>query len=171
MASIQHEYQLQMNLYEAKLQKAQIEKAEVSADFQQERLKLHKKLLESKEENEKILLRELSMKDELDTFKDLYKELEKNTGDTGNNLGHFRKQMEKLTKKMQVLEIDLQDWKRKYESSNEQVIKMNANGLEREQEIEKLKKKVGTMENLNRALHKERTELLHKVRAIENSEN
>ncbi len=49
------EHQLQMQLYEAQLAKAKIQRAEASAEFTRERVEMHKRLLESRQENEELL--------------------------------------------------------------------------------------------------------------------
>jgi hypothetical protein len=52
---------LQMELYEAKLTKAKLERAEMSTDFTRERLELHKSLVEAKENIDILLKREENM--------------------------------------------------------------------------------------------------------------
>ncbi len=56
MQNARTEFELQSQLYEAQLAKAKIERAEMTAEFTREKLELHKQLLESKEENETLLV-------------------------------------------------------------------------------------------------------------------
>lgn len=151
LEGLREEYNLQIQLYEAKLAKAKIERAEVSADFTQERLELHKQvscfigsfgifknslkqcagptstllkslqILEYRELNEKLVFRESSLQDQLEMYKKQLEEFEKGMGESGVNLTHFRKEMDRLTGKLRKMEIDTGEWKRKFENANEQV--------------------------------------------------
>ncbi len=42
------------------------------------------------------------------------------------NFGRFRNEIEKLTKKLQKVELDTAMWKDKFEDANEQVIKLKS---------------------------------------------
>ena len=55
---IAEEFRLKSDLYEAQLAKAKVEKAELNADFNKERLELQKLQLESKKNIEILLTRE-----------------------------------------------------------------------------------------------------------------
>jgi hypothetical protein len=62
-------------LYEAKLNKAKLERAEMSTDFTKERLELHKSLVEAKEHIEILLKREDNMMEQIDLYKQQATEL------------------------------------------------------------------------------------------------
>ena len=57
-----------------------------------------------------------------------------------------------MGKKLRAVERDTQEWKAKFEDSNDQVKKMNAYSMEREKELASVKKKLTAMEKLNRTL-------------------
>ncbi len=61
--------------------------------------------------------------------------------------------MERLGKKLRSIERESADWREKFDSSNDQVKKMNADSMEREKELAATKKKLQAMENLNRLFH------------------
>ncbi len=65
----------QIELYEAKLNKAKLERAEMSTDFTKERLELHKSLVEAKEHIEILLKREDNMMEQIDLYKQQASEL------------------------------------------------------------------------------------------------
>ena len=67
---------LQMELYEAKLTKAKLERAEMSTDFTKERLELHKSLVEAKENIDILLKREENMLEQIDLYKQQAAELQ-----------------------------------------------------------------------------------------------
>ena len=50
IAGLRNEYSLQLQLFEAQIAKAKLEKTEVTADFNKERLELQKKVMEADEQ-------------------------------------------------------------------------------------------------------------------------
>ena len=66
------------------------------------------------------------------------------------------------------VERDTEEWKAKFEDSQELVKKMNYQNLNREKEYEGLKRKLVAMEKLNRHLSEERANLMREVEAYEN---
>jgi hypothetical protein len=130
------------------LAKAKIERAEMNADFTRERLEMHKQLLEAKQENQQILQQSQEFKDKLEIYQQQYtvrafptthfvmsppltdlstQELEKNVGDSSQNFGSFRKEMEKLGLKLRQVERDTQQWKARFEDSNDQGLVFSRN--------------------------------------------
>ena len=65
------------------------------------------------------------------------------------------------------VERDTDEWKAKFEDSQTLVKKMNYQNLDREKEMEGMKRKLVAMEKLNRHLSQERTNLLKKVEETE----
>lgn len=108
-------------MYEAQLAKSKIERAEANAAFTRERLEMHKQLLESKKENEELLEQTAGFRDQLEAYQKQYRELEEGLAGSGSNLGHFRTEMDRLGRKLRSVERDTQEWRGKFESSNEQV--------------------------------------------------
>eukprot|EP00096_Caligus_rogercresseyi_P010287 TRINITY_DN3697_c0_g1_i1.p1 TRINITY_DN3697_c0_g1~~TRINITY_DN3697_c0_g1_i1.p1 ORF type:complete len:306 (+),score=93.34 TRINITY_DN3697_c0_g1_i1:295-1212(+) len=149
------ERRLQIQLLEAQMSKTKIERAELTAEHTQDRLGLQQTLLELREENELYRQKERLMKEQIEIYRVQSLEVEKNLGDSGSSISHFRKQIEVLNVKLRQVECDTAEWKHKFEASNEQVKKMNKLSLERDRELEVFKKKLTTMENLNRALNTE----------------
>ena len=65
------------------------------------------------------------------------------------------------------VERDTDEWKAKFQDSQELVKKMNYQNLNREKEMEGMKRKLAAMEKLNRHLSQERTNLLKQVEEAE----
>ena len=65
---ISEEFNLKEQLHAAQLAKAKIEKAELNADFNKERLLLQKELLESKKDLEVMLQKEDNMKEQIELY-------------------------------------------------------------------------------------------------------
>ncbi len=154
------EYELQLKLLEAKLAKSKIERAELNADFTKERLDMHKAMLTSQCEKDEAIAASTELKEQLEVYRKQYEELERGMSGSSKNFDTFRTEMERLGKKLRSVERDTQEWKQKFDDSNDQVKKMNQMSLEREDELKAVKKKLAAMEKLNRALQKERAELM-----------
>jgi len=147
-------------LYEAQLAKAKIEKAEIGADFNKERLKLQKDLLEANKNIEILISREENMKEQVELYAAQYDELVNGVDDKKKHFGQFKKQMDTLNKRLKTLEMDSSMWKEKFEDSNGVVVKLNASKADADLELEQTKKKLAAMEKLNRTLTAERSQLL-----------
>ena len=58
---LRHEFSLQIQLFEAQLAKAKLEKTEITADFNKERLELQKKVMEADEQVRKLIVRKMRL--------------------------------------------------------------------------------------------------------------
>ena len=67
------------------------------------------------------MTREELLNEQLALYKEQTNELEKDMGDKKSNFSHFRGEIDKLTKKLRKVERDTNEWKEKFEASNEQV--------------------------------------------------
>ena len=167
---ISQEFKLKSQLYEAQIAKVKVEKAEVSADLNGERLLMQKQLLEAKKNIEILLTREDNLKEQIELYSNQYESMSKGVNDKKTNVSNFKTQVDNLNKKLKVLEADTSKWKEKFEESNDVVVKMNTAKANADQELEATKRKLVAMEKLNRALQTERTQLLEKVKST-NQEN
>merc|ERR1711884_560689 len=111
ISSISEEFRLKSQLYEAQLAKAKIEKAEIGADFNKERLKLQKDLLEANKNIEILVSREENMKEQVELYAAQYDELVNGVDDKKKHFGQFKKQMDTLNKRLKTLEMDFSMWK------------------------------------------------------------
>jgi len=161
------EFGLQLQLFEAQIAKAKLEKTEVTANFNSERIGLQKQILEGDQQMMLMLNREELLKEQVELYQKQYSEVEKNIGGTTANFQHFRKEIERVTKELKKVERDTDEWKAKFEESQTLVKKMNYQNLDREKEMEGMKRKLVAMEKLNRHLSQERTNLLKKVEETE----
>jgi len=161
---ITEEFRLKSELYEAQIAKSKIEKAEMSADFNKERLEMQKQHLEAKKNIEILLSREDNLKEQIELYASQYDQMAKGVNEKKTNMGTFKTQVDNLNKKLKTLESDTTMWKEKFEESNEVVIKMNTAKANSDVELEATKRKLAAMEKLNRALQAERTQLLEKAK-------
>ena len=108
-------------MYEAQLAKAKIEKAEIGADFNKERLKLQKDLLEANKNIEILISREENMKEQVELYASQYDELVNGVDDKKKHFGQFKKQMDTLNKRLKTLEMDSSMWKEKFEGQYQSI--------------------------------------------------
>jgi len=168
IASISEEFNLKEQLHAAQLAKAKIEKAELNADFNKERLLLQKELLESKKDLEVMLQKEDNMKEQIELYAAQYNDLSKGTDEKKSNFGQFKSQVDKMNKRLKNLEVDSSMWKDKFEESNEIVVKLNSKLSEANGDLESTKKKLVAMEKLNRTLASERAALMKEKNGTQN---
>ena len=147
-------------MYEAQVAKAKVEKAEVSADFNKERLQMQKALLEAKKNIDLLLTREDNLKEQIELYANQCEAMSKGVVDKKTNVGTFKTQVDNLNGKLKKLESETSVWKEKFQESNEVVVKMNAAKADSDRELDVTKKKLAAMEKLNRALQAERADLL-----------
>lgn len=162
---ISEEFRLKTQLYEAKIAKAKVEKAEMSADFNKERLEMQKCLLEAKKNMDILMTREDNMKEQIELYAAQCESMSKGVKDKKTNMGTFKTQVDNLNQKLKTLEADTTMWKEKFEESNDVVVKLNAAKADSDRDLEAIKRKLAAMEKLNRALQTERAELLKQVEA------
>jgi len=162
---ITEEHRLKTELYEAQIAKAKVEKAELSADFNRERLEMQKQHLEAKKNIEILLTREDNLKEQIELYASQYESMAKGVTDKKSNMGTFKTQVDNLNKKLKNLESDTTMWKEKFQESNDVVIKMNTAKANSDIELEATKRKLAAMEKLNRALQTERSQLLEQAKS------
>jgi len=155
-SGLKEEYGLQMKLYDAKLAKASLEKTEVSANANEQRLELQKMLVESDEKVTMMMGRETNLKEQLELYQSQVNEMESNLGGTTTTFNSFRKEMDRLTKQLKKVERDTDEWKNKFQESQDHIQRMNRTNQTREQEFQQLQRKLQAMEKLNRTLTAER---------------
>ena len=74
---ISQEFSLKTQLHEAQLAKAKVEKAEITTDFNAERLQLNKSLIEAKQQIDLLISREDNLKEQVDLYAAQYNAMEK----------------------------------------------------------------------------------------------
>jgi len=164
---MQTEFELQLKLLEHQVAKAQIEKAEIKADMTKERLEIVQELTLERERSKNLEETVVLLKEQAEIFQQQLDEGSAGLGKDNKSFQHFKTQIDKLTSQMVKLEKDTQEWRQKYELSNQQVKKMNTASMDSEKEVTALKKKLDSMVKLNKTLAQERTTLTEKVKSLE----
>ncbi len=79
------------------------------------------------------------LRTQLDVYQKQCAEFESGLGASSDTFGQFRTEMDRLGRKLREVEADTAEWRRKFESSSEQVRRMNAAAADREKELEAAK--------------------------------
>merc|ERR1712141_957345 len=112
-----------------------------------------------------------NLREQLDIYEKQSSELSQGVGNNAKHFQHFKTQIDKLTSTMTTLEKETSQWREKSELSAKQVQKMNQVTMEKDKEMASLKKKLEGMVKLNQALSTERSELLSKVKKMDEGVN
>merc|ERR1712165_130549 len=167
----QTELTLQLKLLEAQLKKAQLEKAEVKCEMTQERMEITQELNLERDRSINLERTVNLLREQLDVYEKQSLELSNGVGNNAKQFQHFKTQIEKLTTNMTTMEKETSQWREKSELSAKQVQKMNQVTMEKDKELTSLKKKLEGMVKLNQALTSERSELLSKVKKMDEGVN
>lgn len=160
---MQMEYELQITVLEHQVAKAKIEKAEVQANMAKERLEIMQQLAAERNTGLKLNDSVKLLKHQADLYQGEMVDLQKDGVDNSKSFQFFKTQIEKLTGQMVQLEQQTDEWREKSEISTGQVKKMNESTNDRDKELTQLRKKLESMDKLNKALNAERVTLLEKV--------
>merc|ERR1712241_1361266 len=156
---------------EAQLKKAQLEKAEVECEMTQERMEITQELNLERDRSINLERTVNLLREQLEVYEKQSLELSNGVGNNAKQFQHFKTQIEKLTTNMTTMEKETSQWREKSELSAKQVQKMNQVTMEKDKELTSLKKKLEGMVKLNQALTTERSELLSKVKKMDEGVN
>jgi len=167
---LQTEFSLQIKLLQAQVNKAKIEKAEVKADMTAERLVVSQELGLERDRCINLERTVTLLREQTDLYEKQMADLQQGAGNSSKSFQHFKTQIDKLTNQMGSLERETASWREKSELSTKQVKKMNQLTMEKDKEVNALKKKLESMVKLNKTLSAERSQLLEQIKLQDNSD-
>jgi len=167
---LQTEFSLQIKLLQAQVNKAKIEKAEVKADMTAERLVVSQELGLERDRCINLERTVTLLREQTDLYEKQMADLQQGAGNSSKSFQHFKTQIDKLTNQMGSLERETASWREKSELSTKQVKKMNQVTMEKDKEVNALKKKLESMVKLNKTLSAERSQLLEQIKLQDNSD-
>ncbi|XP_069751146.1 alpha-taxilin-like [Narcine bancroftii] len=154
---------LQQQLIDAKLQKAQELLKEAEERHQKEKDYLLKETVESQRMCELMKQQEVHLKQQLALYTGKFEEFQTTLSKSNEVFTTFRQEMEKMTKKIKKLEKETTMYRARWESSNKALLDMVEEKTLRDKEFENLQIKIQRLEKLCRALQTERNDLNKKV--------
>merc|ERR1712142_1392720 len=115
---------LELQLVQAKLDKAEAEKKELAERSGKEREVLLAQTLESVKKNQMLEQNEKHLRAQIELYTEKYDEFQSTLSKSNTVFNNFKSEMAQMTKKIKKLEKEIQMWKGRYESSNSQLEKI-----------------------------------------------
>ncbi|KAJ8282485.1 hypothetical protein COCON_G00050040 [Conger conger] len=159
--------ELQQQLVDAKLQRTAELMREVEEKHQRERDFLLKEATESKHKCELMKEQESQLKQQLSLYMDKFEEFQTTLAKSNEVFTTFRQEMEKMTKKIKKLEKELMLWRTKWENNNQALLQMAEEKTVQDKHYKALQAKLERLENLGRALQRERNDLNHTLEGLQ----
>ncbi|KAM9826425.1 gamma-taxilin isoform 1-T1 [Syngnathus typhle] len=158
---------LQQQLMDAKMQKITEMMKEVEEKQQRERNVLLKDATESRRKCEMMKEQEVQLKQQLSLYMDKFEEFQSTLAKSNDVFTTFRQEMEKMTKKLKKLEKETTQWRTKWESNNQTLLRMAEEKTLQDGHFKALQGKLELLERLCRALQKERNDLNNQLSLLQ----
>ncbi|XP_049575121.1 gamma-taxilin isoform X1 [Syngnathus scovelli] len=158
---------LQQQLMDAKMQKITEMMKEVEEKQQQERNVLVKDATESRRKCEMMKEQEVQLKQQLSLYMNKFEEFQSTLAKSNDVFTTFRQEMEKMTKKLKKLEKETTQWRTKWESNNQTLLRMAEEKTLQDGHFKALQGKLELLERLCRALQKERNDLNNELSLLQ----
>jgi len=154
---------LEQQLVQAKLDKAEAEKKEMAERSGKEREVLLAQTLESVKKNQMLEQNEKHLRAQIELYTEKYDEFQSTLSKSNTVFNNFKSEMAQMTKKIKKLEKEIQMWKGRWESSNTQLEKVTKEKENGETDLKEARAKSSKLEKLCRALQQERHTLSSQV--------
>lgn len=154
---------LEGQLIQAKLDKAEAEKKELFERSGKEREILLSQTLESVKKNQMLEQNEKHLRAQIELYTEKYDEFQSTLSKSNTVFNNFKSEMAQMTKKIKKLEKEIQMWKGRWESSNTQLEKVTKDKENGETDLKEARAKASKLEKLCRALQQERHTLSSQV--------
>ncbi|KAG9493565.1 hypothetical protein GDO78_001453 [Eleutherodactylus coqui] len=155
---------LQQKLVDARLEQAQEVMKEAEAKHTREKEFLLTQAAEWKLQTKMLKDQETVLKTQITLYSERFDESQSSLTKSNEVFTTFKKEMEKMTKKIRKLEKDTNTWKTRFENCNKALLDMIEEKSMRAKEYECFVVKIERLEKLCRALQEERLELYKRIR-------
>lgn len=151
--------ELELQLSEAKLAKANMMMSEEKEKYLREKQKLLEDLTEYQRRCTEMATNEVQLRAQLNMYTDKYSEFQDTLTKSNQVFTSFKGEMEKMSKKIKKLEKETGSWKTRWENSNHALLEMAEDKQKHDLELLNSQKKIAQLEKLCRAMQVERTAL------------
>lgn len=151
--------ELELQLAEAKLAKANMLLAEDKERHLREKQKLLGELTECQRRCTELASNEVQLRTQLAVYTDKYTEFQETLAKSNQVFVSFKAEMEKMSKKIKKLEKETGSWKSRWENSNRALLEMTEDKQKHDLALMNHHKRVTQLEKLCRALQAENTSL------------
>ncbi|CAJ0962876.1 unnamed protein product, partial [Mesorhabditis belari] len=138
----------EVNLLKTKLQHAGL----LQQKSANEKEELTRSLLEGTRRVGEAIENESTLREQVKQYSARYTELANSLSQSSEAFDKFKSEIERVNTQLKKVEMEAQKWRIKYEESNRSILLMTVQKQEIEERAASFEKKVGTLENLCRAL-------------------
>ncbi|KAM5163730.1 beta-taxilin [Mantella aurantiaca] len=156
--------ELQQKLVDARLEQAQEHIKEAEEKHKREKDFLLTQAAEWKLQTKMLTEQETMLKTQIALYSERFDEFQNSLTKSNEVFTTFKKEMEKMTKKMKKLEKDTNTWKTRFENCNKALLDMIEEKAMKAKEYDCFVVKIERLEKLCRALQEERIELYKRIK-------
>lgn len=160
LLKVHQQMKLDLQVADAKLAKVKMEATAEKEALLKEKQQLLFKISEYQAQIKELQTTEVGLRSEISMYTDKYDEFQSALHKSNKIYGEFNVEMEKMTKKMHVLEKETSVWKQRWAKSHDALVTMATDKQARDGEIATLSKKVSLLQDLCKMFQSERTKLL-----------
>ncbi|EDV98601.1 alpha-taxilin [Drosophila grimshawi] len=164
LEKLNEQVQLESQLHQAKLNKAQVEAAMEKEILTKENQIGLEKLLQAQRAIKELTEREQQMKEQLNIYTAKYDDFQQSLHKSNEVFSSYKLELEKMSKHTKKIEKEALGWRQKHDKANAMVIELATEKQQRDQQSERLLKQVEQLQKLLRALQQERTTLHQTLR-------
>ncbi|XP_022089846.1 alpha-taxilin-like isoform X2 [Acanthaster planci] len=161
--------ELESQLYDAKIQQANIALAEEKEKYQRDKALWMVEAAENRRKCDVLTKQESELKAQLTVYTEKFEEFQSTLTKSNDVFQTLKQEMDKMTKKIKKLEKETNMWRIRWENTNKSLLATAEQKNHHERESAENRNKVVRLEKLCRALQGERNALLDKARAESNA--
>ncbi|XP_073483492.1 beta-taxilin [Aquarana catesbeiana] len=163
--------ELQQKLVDARLEQAQEYIKEAEEKHKREKDFLLTQAAEWKVQTKMLKDQETVLKTQIALYSERFDEFQNSLTKSNDIFTTFKKEMEKMTKKIKKLEKDTNTWKTRFENCNKALLDMIEEKALKAKEYDCFVVKIERLEKLCRALQEERIELYRRIKEAKTHDN
>lgn len=168
LLKVHQQMKLDLQVADAKLAKVKMEATAEKETLLKEKQQLLLKMTEYQTQIKELQANEVGLRNEISMYTDKYDEFQNALNRSNKIYSEFNVEMEKMTKKLFVLEKETSLWKQRWANSHDALLAMAADKQSRDGEIAMLSKKLTLLQDLCKMFQCERTKLLAQLKAQNN---
>lgn len=165
LEKLNEQIKLETQLNEAKLAKVQMESTIEREILLKEKQTALEEILSSKKSLAEMETRERLLKEQLHVYTNKYDEFQNSLQKSNDIFTTYKTELEKMSKRIKLLEKESYEWRVKYEKCNRSLLNMVADKQAQDQYVQKSARQLAQLQKLCRTLQAERGTLLDLLKA------
>ncbi|KAJ1531929.1 hypothetical protein ONE63_000570 [Megalurothrips usitatus] len=163
---ISKQMQLEAQLADAKLAKAQLESKAEKEVLIREKHELLMELAHYQARAKEHEQTELKLREQVELYTNKYDEFQTALSRSNEVFGGFKEEMDKMSKKIVKLEKETSTWKLRWEKSHQALLEMATDKQQRDAELSLANRQLTQLHKLCRTLTEERAKLMAQINAV-----